>query len=122
MRWTLAVLLLCCALAIPANAQHRRGGDGWQGGGHSRGGGYSHQRHGSGYGLPLGGILGGILGGWIAGTMSRPTLEQPPPMEEAPLVPWSPPWLAYCTDRYKSFNPETGRYFGYDGEYHFCQG
>ena len=37
------------------------------------------------------------------------------------LEPWSRDWFRYCSDRYRSFNPETGTYRGYDGRNHFCQ-
>jgi hypothetical protein len=35
--------------------------------------------------------------------------------------PWSPSWFDYCSSRFKTFNPRTGYYKGYDGEYHFCR-
>ena len=34
--------------------------------------------------------------------------------------PWSRSWYNYCSDRYRSFNPNTGTYRGYDGRGHFC--
>ena len=34
--------------------------------------------------------------------------------------PWSRGWYQYCSDRYRSFNPNTGTYRGYDGRDHFC--
>ncbi|MCO6178882.1 BA14K family protein [Ciceribacter sp. RN22] len=36
------------------------------------------------------------------------------------LEPWSPQWYRYCSDRYRSFNPRSGTYVGYDGREHFC--
>jgi hypothetical protein len=42
----------------------------------------------------------------------------------APAVgyqPWTPEWYAYCRAKYRSFNPSTGYYLGYDGVYHFCR-
>ena len=27
---------------------------------------------------------------------------------------------AWCASRYRSYNPETGYYLGYDGRYHYC--
>jgi hypothetical protein len=36
------------------------------------------------------------------------------------LDPWSPEWYDYCEGRYRSFNPRTGTFTGYDGEAHFC--
>lgn len=38
----------------------------------------------------------------------------------APYAPWTPEWYAWCARRYRSFDPNTGYYLGYDGEYHFC--
>jgi hypothetical protein len=36
------------------------------------------------------------------------------------LEPWSAEWYDWCDDRYRSFNPRTGTYRGYDGRDHFC--
>lgn len=36
------------------------------------------------------------------------------------LEPWTASWYNYCDDRYRSFNPKTGTYRGYDGKDHFC--
>lgn len=34
--------------------------------------------------------------------------------------PWSRGWYNYCDNRYRSFNPSTGTFRGYDGRDHFC--
>ena len=34
--------------------------------------------------------------------------------------PWSPGWYRWCAERYRSFNPKTGTYRGFDGYDHFC--
>jgi|GEM_PF-446421 len=36
------------------------------------------------------------------------------------LEPWTRGWYEWCDDRYRSFNPETGTYRGYDNRDHFC--
>ncbi len=36
------------------------------------------------------------------------------------LEPWTDAWYDYCSDRYRSFNPRTGTFIGYDGGEHFC--
>ncbi len=36
-------------------------------------------------------------------------------------APWTRAWYRYCKARYRSFNPRTGYFFGYDGRYHFCR-
>ena len=30
-------------------------------------------------------------------------------------------WLAYCSSKYRSFDPRSGTYLGYDGLRHPCQ-
>ena len=35
--------------------------------------------------------------------------------------PWTEAWYASCNARYRSFNPQTGYFVGYDGQYHFCR-
>ena len=35
--------------------------------------------------------------------------------------PWSRDWFRYCSNRYRSFNPDTGTYRGFDGLNHFCK-
>lgn len=39
---------------------------------------------------------------------------------ESRLQPWSPEWYRWCDARFRSFNPQTGTYRGYDGLDHFC--
>ncbi len=34
--------------------------------------------------------------------------------------PWTDGWYRYCSDRYRSFNPEIGTFRGNDGRSHFC--
>ena len=34
--------------------------------------------------------------------------------------PWTRGWYEYCSDRYRSFNPDSGTFVGYDGREHFC--
>jgi hypothetical protein len=36
------------------------------------------------------------------------------------LEPWSRDWYRYCSSRYRSFDPSTGTFVGYDGREHFC--
>lgn len=40
----------------------------------------------------------------------------------AGLRPWSPQWYTYCQNRYRSFDPGSGTFTGYDGRQHFCAG
>ncbi|WP_042995319.1 BA14K family protein [Bartonella quintana] len=34
--------------------------------------------------------------------------------------PWADDWLQYCKKKYRSFNPKTGTFRGYDGLEHIC--
>ena len=35
--------------------------------------------------------------------------------------PWSDEWFDYCSAKYRSFDPDTGYYLAYSGNYRFCQ-
>lgn len=35
--------------------------------------------------------------------------------------PWTAEWYDYCAAKYRSFNPETGRYRTYSGKYRRCR-
>lgn len=50
-----------------------------------------------------------------------PVVYQPAPVYSARPAPWTPEWYAYCDSRYVSFNGQTGYFYGYDGQYHFCR-
>ena len=39
---------------------------------------------------------------------------------ESTLEPWTAGWYRWCDARYRSFNPRTGTFRGYDGRDHFC--
>jgi hypothetical protein len=83
------------------------------------------------------GILGFTAGALLSGALARPRYYdyyEPAPVYRArpPVVyetvpvyysrpdPWTPEWYAYCSDRYRSFDEQTGYFLGYDGNYHFC--
>lgn len=92
-RVTVGVILLLI-LTVPAQAQWgHHGGHGFHPGGH--GWGY----HGS------NGFWGGVVGGLIGGLLTQPR---------------GPEWPQYCYN-YRSFNPQTGYWIGYDGVPRFCQ-
>ncbi|MFK5977647.1 MAG: BA14K family protein [Rhizobiaceae bacterium] len=40
--------------------------------------------------------------------------------ETASIEPWSAGWKDYCRTKYRSFNPKSGTFLGYDGDRHFC--
>jgi hypothetical protein len=35
--------------------------------------------------------------------------------------PWTDEWYAYCHSKYRSFNPQTGMFLAYSGEYRPCR-
>ena len=90
-----------------------------------RGGGY--YRGGRGIGLGIGaGILGGaIIGGALASPYYyRPYYgpsyyAPPPPAYYAPSYAPSDS-VSYCAQRFRSYDPRTGTYMGYDGYRHPC--
>lgn len=36
------------------------------------------------------------------------------------IEPWSEAWYDYCSQRYRSFNSQSGTYTDYSGQRHFC--
>lgn len=50
----------------------------------------------------------------------RPRPARPYYTEIRGLEPWSQEWFRWCGDTYRSFDPDTGTYVGYDGREHFC--
>jgi len=60
-----------------------------------------------------GAVAGAIVGGAIVSQAYRgPGYYGPPGGND---------WLAYCSSRYRSFDPRTGTYMGYDGHRHPCR-
>lgn len=88
------------------------------------------------------GIIGGLAAGAIIGGMidddapgydryPRPLPPRYPPPRPWPVPeyrgdrdvvfqPWSRQWRDFCSNRYRTFNPNTGTYLGNDGRWHFC--
>ena len=125
-------------VAVPAaNAGHR----GWR---------HHHHDNGDAIALGVLGLAtGAIIGGALADSNNnynrrvyvdppydyyqpRPTYYPPAPTYVAPprqyyprhvgygVEPWTAAWYDYCESRYRSFNPTTGTFRGYDGREHFC--
>lgn len=42
------------------------------------------------------------------------------PPTRAGLAPFSPPYMAYCSRKFRSFDPNTGMYLARSGKYRFC--
>ena len=75
-----------------------------------------------------GAAAGGFVAGAIVGSvLSQPRYQAPRRVyRPAPRVtyyraqPWTPAWYQYCSRKYRSFNPNTGYYLAYSGQYRFC--
>ncbi|OHV82536.1 BA14K family protein [Ensifer sp. LCM 4579] len=50
---------------------------------------------------------------------ARP-VYRPVVVENYGLEPWTPAWYRYCSQRYRSFDPDSGTFIGYDGRSRFC--
>ena len=85
----------------------------WRGGWH--GGGW----YGGGWGW---GVGAGLLGGAILGSALAAPYYYPSPYYAAPGYYGPPPGdaAAYCMERFKSYDPRSGTYLGYDGFRHPC--
>jgi BA14K-like protein len=122
----------------PGGGGSRPGGGGWHGGGggwHGGGGGW----HGGGGGWHGGGFIpgavaGAIVGGAIAsapyGYYGGPGYYAPGYYDDqyyddqGPVVaapgPGGGDGVAYCMQTYRSYDPNSGTYLGYDGQRHPC--
>jgi len=85
-------------------------------------------------GLRRGAIIGGGVG--IVGGLARGSSEwqraydyayaecmdrRARPAAIRRPAPWSDAWYEYCTAKFRSFNPDTGKYRTYGGEYRMCR-
>ena len=70
---------------------------------------------------------GAVVGSAIAN--SQPRYYAPAPRYYAPAPRYVAPrrvvhtnnWHAYCASKYRSYNPATGMYLSYSGQYRYCR-
>ena len=71
---------------------------------------YRHYNPGAAAAAGVAGLAAGaIIGGAIASQNAAPPAVR------------GDDWLAYCSSKYRSFDPASGTYLGYDGRRHVCQ-
>ncbi|MCP5081952.1 MAG: BA14K family protein [Alphaproteobacteria bacterium] len=58
----------------------------------------------------------------MAGYTAEPArvYRERPTYDVAP-EPWTDEWYDYCRAKFRSFNPNTGRYKTYSGQYRLCR-
>ena len=90
--------------------QHRGFGGGYGQGGYR--GGYGRHRGGFGVGAGIAGLAAGaLIGGAIASQAAPDYGYAPVPADDG---------SAYCAQRFRSYDPGSGTYVGYDGVRHSC--
>ena len=127
-----AALVGVMALTLAAPAEAGRGhGHGWKGGGGGRyvQNNYYYRRGNDGVSALGAGLLGFGVGAIVGSALTPREVYVAPPPPPAPVYTragygppaWTPDWYTYCYSRYRTFNPNTGTFVGYDGYEHFCR-
>ena len=129
----------CDSVARNYASQHAHGGEvlGGAVGGAVTGaiiGGIVGGRKGAGTGAAIGGGVGAVGGAanqsqrWqslyhhaYSDCMARSAHAPARAYSGGGLEPWTEEWYIYCENRYRSFNPDTGMFLAYSGEYRMCR-
>lgn len=87
---------------------------------------YYHRRHNNNGAMIGAGIAGLAAGAILGGALASPSYSPPRvTYNSAPAAggyaPGSRGWVRYCSAKYRSFDPQSGTYLGYDGYRHYCQ-
>ena len=64
---------------------------------------------------------GAVAAGLVLGAAAYAPYYGYPAYYEGAGYGQSADWIAACSAKYRSFNPQTGMYLGYDGQYHRCR-
>lgn len=80
-----------------------------------------HRGAGVAAGLATGLLLGGIIASQQPYYYDGPYAYYPPVYGPVYGAPYPPGWEAYCFSRYRSFDPYSGTYLGFDGRRHYCR-
>ncbi|MEM7427955.1 MAG: BA14K family protein [Pseudomonadota bacterium] len=101
-------------------------------------GGITGGGRGAGRGAIIGGSAGAVGGAFVSAAERERIYNAefdrcmvayraaPQPVYDAPdrayaPEPWTDEWYDYCRRKFRSFNPETGRYKTYSGKYKLCR-
>jgi len=108
-------------LATPAEAG--RYGKGYKGGRHIH---HHYHKRDNGIGALGAGLLGFGVGAIVGSALTPREVYVAPPRPAYRRAgygppPWTPDWYTYCYSRYRSFDPNTGTFIGYDGYERFCR-
>jgi len=117
-----------------ARSHYRNGGDGYRQGGYRYGqGGYGYGVGAGVAGLAAGALIGGAIASQNQGyypvqnqgyypAESYPVYSSPSYVysDAAPIMVNNGGAVAYCEQTYRSYDPATGSYLGYDGFRHAC--
>ncbi|MEM7191858.1 MAG: BA14K family protein [Pseudomonadota bacterium] len=84
---------------------------------------YGYRRSNNGWNAVGAGLVGLGVGAVIGSALAPKTVVVAPPARPVGYrpQPWTDAWYNYCSARYRSFNPQSGTYLGYDGYEHFCR-
>ena len=72
----------------------------------------------------VGAGIAGLAAGALIGGVLAPHYTYAAPAYAPPAVVYAPgtsDWYSYCASRYRSFDPRSGTYLGYDGLRHACR-
>jgi hypothetical protein len=112
---------------VPGGGGAVAGGN-WGGGRHYHGGGYRHyHRRGGGFwpGFAIGAGIGSSYGYYGSPYYGNSYYYDDGYYDDEPVVAVAPApaggdSVAYCMQRFKSYDPASGTYLGYDGKRHPC--
>ena len=118
--------VMALTTAVPAEAG-RGHGHGYKGGRYVQNN-YYYKRN-DGVSALGAGLLGFGVGAIVGSALTPREVYVAPPPRPAPVytragygpAPWTPDWYTYCYSRYRSFDPNSGTFIGYDGYEHFCR-
>ncbi|MEO1066917.1 MAG: BA14K family protein [Pseudomonadota bacterium] len=104
------------------NFKHRRNFSAhrFHGGRHHYRGHRRYKRH-RGNGAAVAAGIIGLTAGAIIASQAHKSHRRNRVIRHSSFEPFTPEWYAACARKYRSFNPETGRFLSYSGKYRLCR-